>query len=31
MNANFYSTEGGVGISIGTYYKINFVNTYQSF
>ena len=29
--ANFYSTQGGTGISAGTYYKINFVNTYQSF
>ena len=31
MNANFYSTESNGGISIGTYYKINFANTYQSF
>ena len=29
--ANFYSTSSGPGNSAGTYYKINFVNTYQSF
>ena len=29
--ANFFSTDNDGGMFVGTYYKINFINTYQSF